>query len=130
MMIEVSAYELSADRLIVMAPAVSLDEGEVVTERGYPCWNPPCRRTVISVAINGVDFVGRPEPLVFYFYAEPARFFYLMDKEFWIMVFCFSVVALINALLTWKFRIEVYESYLRLKYKVKNKIVYPIMYKD
>ena len=85
---------------------------------------------MISVAINGVDFVGRPEPLVFYFYAEPARFFYLMDKEFWIMAFCFSVVALINALLTWKFRIEVYESYLRLKYKVKNKIVYPIMYKD
>ena len=35
-----------------------MKEGELLTERGFPCWNPPCRRVVLSLALNGVDFVA------------------------------------------------------------------------
>ena len=110
---------------------MSLEEGEIVIDRGYPCWNPPCRRTVVSVAINGVDFVGRsPVPLVFYFYDDPWRWFYLMRKEFEIVAFCLGIGCLVNAILTWRYRFEVYERYLGLKYRVKNRIIYPIMFKN
>jgi len=46
---------MSAKEIIVIAPAMSLDEGDIRTGRGEPCWNPPCRRTVISVAISGIQ---------------------------------------------------------------------------
>jgi len=74
MVVEVVAHSVTATQVVVHAPAMSLLEGEIITERGYPCWNPPCRRTVVTLAINGVDFLGRPEPLAFYFYHEPWRF--------------------------------------------------------
>jgi hypothetical protein len=46
--------ELAADRVVLRAPAVSLDEGNIMRSRGYPCWNPPCRKTYVTLAINGV----------------------------------------------------------------------------
>ena len=54
---------MSATEIIVIAPAMSLTEGDIRTGRGDPCWNPPCRRTVLSVAINGIDFVEGAVPI-------------------------------------------------------------------
>jgi len=54
---------MSAKEIIVIAPAMSLAEGDIRTGRGDPCWNPPCRRTVLSVAINGIDFVEGAVPI-------------------------------------------------------------------
>ena len=54
---------MSAKQIIVIAPAMSLAEGDIRTGRGEPCWNPPCRRTVLSVAINGIDFVEGAVPI-------------------------------------------------------------------
>ena len=33
-----------------------------------------------------------------------------------------------NLLLSWQWRFEVYERYLSLKYKVKNKIIFPLVF--
>ena len=53
--VETTPVRMSAREIIVIAPAMSLDEGDIRTGRGEPCWNPPCRRTVISVAISGIQ---------------------------------------------------------------------------
>jgi len=124
-----SILELSPSRVVLRAPAVSLDEGEIYTKRGYPCWNPPCRRTVVTLAINGVDFVGRPEPLVVFFFVDPWRFVNLMQKELLTLILILATAAIINALFTWHWRFEVYDRYLSLKYRVKNRIIYPIMFR-
>ena len=125
-----SIIELSSDRVVLRAPYARLDEGEIVMERGYPCWNPPCRRTVVTLAINGVDFVGRPDPLVYFFFEDPVRIFNMMEQEFWLLVFVLCALSIVNALLTWQWRFGVYERYLRIKYRVKNKVLYPIMYRS
>ena len=130
MVVEVVAHSVTATQVVVHAPAMSLLEGEIITERGYPCWNPPCRRTVVTLAINGVDFLGRPEPLAFYFYHEPWRFLYLLWKELQIVLFVLSVASLINAVLTWHWRFFVYERYLGLKYRFMNRCVFPLLYKS
>ena len=73
---------MSAKEIIVIAPAMSLDEGDIRTGRGEPCWNPPCRRTVISVAINGIDFVEGAVPIEYYFFYDPTRYLNLLLLEF------------------------------------------------
>ena len=130
-----SIVELSPDRIIVLAPSVRLDEGEIYSTRGYPCWNPPCRRTVVTIAINGVDFVGRPTesedgPLVFFFFNDPWRMFSMMEQELGLLIFVLGGLSIVNALLTWQWRFEVYERYLRCKYRIKNKVVYPIVFRS
>jgi hypothetical protein len=125
--IEVNAISLSATRVVVLAPRVSLSEGEIYTTRGYPCWNPPCRRTEVSLAINGVDFVGRPEtPLVFFFYDDPFRFLYLAERELYIVLIMLGLLSFCNAMVTWRFRFEVYERYLKFKYQFKNRVLFPL----
>ena len=124
-----SIVELGPDRIALLAPTVRLDEGEILSERGYPCWNPPCRRTVVTVAINGVDFVGRLSPLEFYFFEEPWRFLFLIEKELAMLLLILCTVALINALVTWRYRFEVYDRYLRLKYRYKNRVLFPMVFK-
>jgi hypothetical protein len=127
--IEVAAYELLPNSVVVLAPRVSKYDGDVQHERGYPCWNPPCRRTVVTLAINGLDFVGRSEPLEFYFFDDPWRFLNLMERELVLFIIVLCALALINALITWKYRFEVYDRYLAIKYKIKNRVIYPIMFK-
>ena len=112
--------------LKIHAKAMRLDEGEILTARGYPCWNPPCRRTIVTVALNGVDFVGRPAPLVYYFFVEPWRAFSMMWDELQLLIFTLGAVCVINSLLTWQWRFEVYARYLRIKYRVKNRIIFPL----
>jgi hypothetical protein len=121
--------ELTPERIVLLAPEVSLEEGEIYTSRGYPCWNPPCRRTVVTVAINGVDFVGRPAPMVFFFFNEPWRLFSMMEQELLLLLFILGALSVINALLTWQWRFETYERYLKLKYKIKNKVIYPLVFR-
>jgi len=128
--IEVSAMSVTATQVIVRAPEVSLSEGDVNLRRGYPCWNPPCRRTIVTLAINGVDFVGRPEPLVFYFFNDPWRVLGLMQRELFMSLTILITICSINCILTWRYRFEVYERYLAIKYRVKNRVVYPIMFRD
>ena len=127
--VEVGAVELAPDYVVVIAPSLSVSEGDVINERAYPCWNPPCRRTVVTVAINGVDFVGRLSPLEFYFFEEPWRFLFLMEKELAMLLLILCTVALINALVTWRYRFEVYDRYLRLKYRYKNRVLFPMVFK-
>ena len=127
--VAVEAIELTPTYVVVLAPEVNHLEGEVLTERKYPCWNPPCRRTVVSLAINGVDFVGRPDPMVYFFFDEPWRLFSMMEQELWLLIFILAALSLINALLTWQWRFETYERYLKLKYKIKNKVIYPLVFR-
>ena len=127
--VEVAAAELTPTRIVVTAPRLRASEGDVISERAYPCWNPPCRRTTVTVAINGVDFLGRAEPLEFYFFEEPWRFLYLMEKELLLLLLVLCTTAVINALVTWRYRFEVYDRYLRFKYRWKNRVVFPLMYK-
>ena len=127
--IEVSAVSVKPTEVVVLAPAVSLQEGEINNERGYPCWNPPCRRTVVTIAINGVDFVSRADPLVFYFFNDPFRWLGLMIKELLLGLVVLIGLCLINAIVTWRNRFQVYDAYLSLKYRIKNKIFerkYPV----
>ena len=128
--IEVAAVSLQSDRIVVLAPPVELTEGDVTHKRGYPCWNPPCRRTFVTLAINGVDFVGRPEPLVFYFLVDPWRFLGLMERELILGIIVLCGLAIANAMISWQYRFEFYERYLRVKYRIKNRVIYPIMFKD
>ena len=128
--IEVAAISLQPDRIVVLAPPVELTEGDVTHTRGYPCWNPPCRRTLVTLAINGVDFVGRPEPLVFYFLIDPWRFLGLMEKELNIGIVILCGLAIANAMVSWQYRFEFYERYLRVKYRIKNRVIYPLLYKN
>ena len=103
--------------------------GDITTRRRYPCWNPPCRRTVVELALNGVDFVGRPTPLEFYFFVEPWRAFNMMEPELYTLTIVLFAMAIINGLVTWRFRFGVYERYLKQKYRVKNRFIYPIMFR-
>ena len=129
MVIEVSAVEVSAGQVVIRAPAVSLSEGEIITNRAYPCWNPPCRRTLVTLAINGVDFVGRPEPMEFFFFYDPWRFLGLMETELVKVIAVLGLIVFTNALLTWRFRHFVYERYLHLKYRLKNRVIHPIVFR-
>ena len=127
--IEVSAVSVKPTEVVVIAPAVSLQEGEINNKRGFPCWNPPCRRTVVTIAINGVDFVSRPDPLVFYFFNDPFRWLGLMIKELLLGLVALIALCLINGIVTWRYRFQVYDAYLSLKYRIKNKIFerkYPV----
>ena len=127
-----SIVELGPDRIALLAPTVRLDEGEILSERGYPCWNPPCRRTVVTLTINGVDFVGRGglTPLIFFFFVDPWRIFNLMEQELFLVILILCAISLINAVMTWSKRFEAYERYLSLKYRIKNRIIYPAMFRD
>ena len=73
---------MSAKQIIVIAPAMSLAEGDIRTGRGDPCWNPPCRRTVLSVAINGIDFVEGAVPIE---YALPTS---AVTTDYWPLTTC------------------------------------------
>ena len=125
----------SSELPLVRAPHVRLDEGEVYTTRGYPCWNPPCRRTVVSIAINGVDFVGRPSDsprgdLVYFFFEDPWRMFSMMEQELSLLVLVLGGLSVVNALMTWQWRFEVYERYLKVKYRIKDKVIYPLVFRQ
>ena len=128
--IDVVASSVDATRVVVRAPSLSLAEGDVTHSRGFPCWNPPCRRTVVTLAINGIDFVGRPKPLVFYFFEEPWRFLGLMATELVSAIVILLGLSLANAILTWNYRFDVYERYLKLKYRFKNRVLFPLLYRD
>lgn len=127
--IEVPAISMTGTQIVVRAPAVSLSEGDIISTRGFPCWQPPCRRTVVTAAVNGVDFVGRAQPLVFYFFNEPWRFLGLMETELILVVGVLLALSLINGILTWHYRFEVYDRYLRIKYRLKNRIIFPIIFR-
>ena len=121
---EVVGVRLSATEVVVRAPRVSLDEGELITSRGYPCWNPPCRRVYLSLALNGVDFVGKAEPLEFIYLVDPERWLYLMDKEFWFIAQALTLFFFFNLAFSWHFRFEYYDRYLKLKHWLKNHTVW------
>ena len=53
-----------------------------------------------------------------------------MEKELIVAITCLLAVCLGNALFTWRYRFAVYERYLRIKYRVKNRIVFPMLYRD
>ena len=57
--VETTPVRLSAGEIVVIAPSMSLEQGDVRTGRGDPCWNPPCRRTVLSVPSSGRSNTGR-----------------------------------------------------------------------
>ena len=40
-----------------------------------------------------------------------------------------SLIAFTNAILTWHFRHATYRRYLRIKYRVKNKLIFPIIFR-
>ena len=121
---EVAGVRLGPTQLVVRAPRVTLDRGELITDRGYPCWNPPCRRVYLSLALNGVDFVGKAEPLEFIYLVDPSRWLYLMDEEFWRLAYVLSVLFFVNLGCSWFFRFQYYDRYLRLKYYVKNNTIW------
>ena len=50
-------------------------------------------------------------------------------RELLLAVGLLGLLALVNAVATWQFRFETYERYLRLKYKVKNRIIFPLAYR-
>ena len=76
---------MSAKEIVVIAPAMSLAEGDIRTGRGDPCWNPPCRRTVLSVAINGIDFVEGAVPIE---YALPTS---AVTPDYWPLLLTYYV---------------------------------------
>jgi len=120
---DVAAVSVSATQVIVIAPEVSLGEGSVVTSRGYPCWAPPCRRVVLSLAINGLDFVGGAEEIEFYFFvADPWRAFNLLEMEFYFYCASLGGAILVNMFISWIWRFQLYDRYLSLKYLFMNKI--------
>ena len=121
---EVQGIRLSSTEVVVRAPRVSLDEGELITKRTHPCWNPPCRRVYLSLALNGVDFVGKAEPLEFIYLVDPYRLLYLMDKEFWLVIQGLTACWVLNLFLSWYYRFQYYDRYLRLKYYIKNKTIW------
>ena len=125
----VTAIEVTDTTVVVIAPEASLDEGEVWTERKSPCWNPPCRRVVLTMALNGVDFVGgaTEDASEFFFFIDPPRYPFpgaLLWTEFWMYVGGLLGLQLLNILITWYFRFQLYDRWLKLKYFVKNKTVY------
>merc|ERR1719272_2783433 len=101
-----------------------LDEGDIRRSRGKPCWNPPCRRTIIFVAVNGLDFVGGAEDVEFYFFNDPIRFLNLLDIEFGIYQGALQGAFLLHFVFSWIFRFRYYRLYLRVKYAVKNRTVW------
>ena len=124
-----TAIEVTDTTVVVIAPEASLDEGEVWTERKSPCWNPPCRRVVLTMALNGVDFVGgaTEDASEFFFFIDPPRYPFpgaLLWTEFWMYVGGLLGLQLLNILITWYFRFQLYDRWLKLKYFVKNKTVY------
>ena len=54
----------------------------------------------------------------------------MMWTETQLLLLVLSALSVCNALLSWQWRFEVYERYLALKYQVKNKFVYPIVFRD
>jgi len=122
--VETTPVRMSAKEIIVIAPAMSLAEGDIRTGRGDPCWNPPCRRTVLSVAINGIDFVEGAVPIEYYFFLDPPRFLNLLDVEFAIYQGALQGCFLVHFLLSWYFRDRYYRLYLRAKHWVKNRTVW------
>ena len=58
------------------------------------------------------------------------RFLGLMEQEFITLVSSLALILFANAVLTWRFRYSLYERYLRLKYRVKNKIIHPIVFRN
>ena len=86
----------------------------------------------MTLTINGVDFVGRGglTPLIFFFFVDPWRIFNLMEQELFLVILILCAISLINAVMTWSKRFEAYERYLSLKYRIKNRIIYPAMFRD
>jgi len=121
---EVVGVKLSPTQVVVRAPRVTLDKGELITTRGFPCWNPPCRRVYLSLALNGVDFVGKANPLEFIYLVDPERWLYLMQREFWIIAQGLTMLFFFNLAFSWYFRFEYYARYLRLKYWLKNNTIW------
>ena len=100
----VTAIEVTDTTVVVIAPEASLDEGEVWTERKSPCWNPPCRRVVLTMALNGVDFVGgaTEDASEFFFFIDPPRYPFpgaLLWTEFWMYVGGLLGLQLLNILI-------------------------------
>ena len=86
--VETTPVRLSAGEIVVIAPSMSLEQGDVRTGRGDPCWNPPCRRTVLSVAINGIDFVEGAVPIE---YALPTS---AVTTDYWpLTTYCVRPIA-------------------------------------
>jgi hypothetical protein len=70
-----------------------------------------------------------PDPLVFYFFNDPFRWLGLMIKELLLGLVALIGLCLINGIVTWRYRFQVYDVYLSLKYRIKNKIFerkYPV----
>lgn len=129
--IVVTPLSLTPTEIVVIAPNVSLDEGAIITERAYPCWNPPCRRVLLSLALNGVDFLGGldvdgvPVDVEFiYTTGDPWRFFNLLESEFHLYLYGLATAIGVNAVVSWIMRVKLYRRYLRCKYWVLNKTIY------
>ena len=128
---DVVADAITSSTIVVTAPEVSLDKGDRITSDDFPCFVPPCRRVLLSVALNGVDFVGGADDdeVEFYFFKkDPWRAFNLLQREAFLYLFGLVLVCLGNLAVSWHFRYDTYDRYLALKYKLKNKLIYPMMY--
>ena len=79
---------------------------------------------MLSIAINGVDFVEGAEPIEYYFFTDPDRYLNLLDLEFGIYISSLQGAFLIHFIISWCFRHRYYRLYLRVKHFVKNRTVW------
>lgn len=50
-------------------------------------------------------------------------------QELLLLILVLGALSIVNSLLTWQWRFEVYDRYLRIKYRLKNKVLYPILFR-
>jgi hypothetical protein len=121
---EVGAVSLSGTEVVVHAPKASLEEGDLLTQRTFPCWLPPCRRVILTLALNGVDFVGGYKDVEFVFLVDPWRFLNLLGRELLSMSVLLAIIAAANLVATWRYQRIVYAQYLLLKRQILSSTVW------